>query len=61
MKIELPSNWDSLMAELGYKPLESSYVKTDKKSAEVKTKKGKRPSAEKYMKMKKTQKGERQL
>ncbi|MBR3623156.1 MAG: hypothetical protein IKN43_07420, partial [Selenomonadaceae bacterium] len=61
VKIELPSNWDSLMAELGYKPLESFYVKTDKKSAEVKTKKGKRPSAEKYMKMKKTQKGERQL
>ncbi|MBQ9245695.1 hypothetical protein IJ182_05455 [bacterium] len=27
VKIELPSNWDSLMQELGYKPLSSFYIK----------------------------------
>jgi len=52
VKIELPPNWDSLMAELGYKPLESFYVKTDKKSAQIKSKKVKRPSPEKYKEMK---------
>ena len=26
IKIELPANWDSLMAELGYEPLESYSV-----------------------------------
>lgn len=52
VKVELPQNWDGLMAELGYKPLESFYVKTDKKPAQIKSKKVKRPSPEKYKEMK---------
>ena len=31
VKIQLPGNWDALMAEKGYKPLKSFYLKTDLK------------------------------
>lgn len=30
VKIELPNNWDSLMNDLGYKPLNNYYVKISK-------------------------------
>lgn len=29
VKIELPKDWDALMAKKGYKPLKSYYLKTD--------------------------------
>lgn len=67
VKIELPNNWDSLMADLGYKPLKDYYVKISAQpqtKVEVKnnptvsqTPKNtqtaeKRPSPEKYREMK---------
>lgn len=59
VKIELPSNWDALTAALGYKPLDSFYVKTDKTPATVKPTsrpkqnayKNQRPTPEKYRKI----------
>ena len=66
VKIELPNNWDSLMADLGYKPLKDYYVKISPQpqtKVEVKnnptvsqTPKNtqtaeKRPSPEKYREM----------
>lgn len=61
VKIELPSNWDALTAELGYKPLKDYYVKTDKKPAANKPafrskqnmRKNQRPTPEKYREMRK--------
>ena len=30
LKIELPADWDALMAELGYRPLKEFYLKEGK-------------------------------
>lgn len=66
VKIELPNNWDSLMQELGYKPLNNYYVKisshptvktevkpTVSQSQNIKQNTERRPSPEKYREMRK--------
>ena len=61
VKIELPSNWDALTAELGYKPIKDYYVKTNKIPATNKPvsrsgqnmRKNQKPSPEKYREIRK--------